>query len=49
LDPRFDFTIYVLQVYFLHSYELHISLSYKKKERYNITIASVRIQKYHIY
>ena len=35
--------------WFLHSYELHISLSCSKKERHNITIALVRIHKYHIY
>jgi hypothetical protein len=33
---------------FLHSYELHISLSCKR-ERYNIINVSVRIHKYHIY
>jgi hypothetical protein len=34
LDLRFDFTIYALQVYIhcLHTYELHISLSCKKRE-----------------
>ena len=34
LDPRFDFTIYVLQVCssFLPTYELHISLSSRKRK-----------------
>ena len=35
--------------YFFHSYELHISFSYRKKERHNITFALVTIHKYHIY
>ena len=34
---------------FLHSYELHISFSCRKKERHNITFALVRIHKYYIY
>ena len=38
---------YALSCYF-HSYELHISLSCRR-ERHNITIALVRIHKYHIY
>jgi hypothetical protein len=33
----------------LHTYELHISLSYRMRERrHNIIIALVRIHKYHI-
>ena len=44
LDPRFDFTIYALQVCpsFLTTYELHISLSCRKGKL-------VRIHKYYIY
>ena len=51
LDPRFDFTIYALQVCsgFLLTYKLHISLSRRKRKRHNIFIALVRIHKYHIY
>ena len=51
MDPRFDFTIYALQVCpsFLPTYELHISLSGRKRKRHNIFIALVRIHKYHIY
>ena len=51
LDPLFDFTIYALQVCssFLPTYELHISLSGRKRERHNIFVALVRIDKYHIY
>jgi hypothetical protein len=51
LDLLFDFTIYALQVCpsFLPTYELHISLSGRKRKRYNIFIALVRIHKYHIY
>ena len=51
LDPRFDFTIYTLQVCssFLCTYELHISLSGRKRTRHNIFIVLVRIHKYHIY
>ena len=51
LDPLFDFTIYALHVSssFLPTYELHISLSCRKRKRHNIFIALVRIQKYHIY
>ena len=51
LDPLFDFTIYVLQVCpsFLPTYELHISLSGRKRKRHNTFIALVRIHKYHIY
>jgi hypothetical protein len=34
LDPLFDFTIYALQVYmrYLHTYELHGSLSYRREK-----------------
>ena len=51
LDPLFDFTIYALQVCssFLPTYELHISLSGRKRKRHNIIIALVRIHKYHIF
>jgi hypothetical protein len=51
LDPSFDFTIYALQVYpsFLPTYELHISLSGRKRKRHNIFITLVRIHKYYIY
>ena len=51
LDPLFDFTIYALQVCpsFLPTYELHISLSGRKRKRHHIFIALVRIHKYHIY
>ena len=51
LDPLFDFIIYALQVCpsFLPTYELHISLSSRKRKRHNIIIALVRIHKYHIY
>jgi hypothetical protein len=47
----FDFTVYSLQVYssFLLTYELHISLSGRKRKKHNIFIALVRIHKYHIY
>jgi hypothetical protein len=50
LNPLFDFTIYALQVgsSFLPTYELHISLSSRKRKRHNIIIALVRIHKYHI-
>ena len=51
LDPLFEFTIYALQVCpsFLHTYELHINFSGRKRKRYNIFIALVRIHKYPIY
>jgi hypothetical protein len=50
LDPLFDFTVYALQVCIccLHTHKLHISLSCRVRERrHNITIALVRIHKYH--
>ena len=38
LDPRFDFTIYALQLCpnFLPTYELHISLSGRKRKRHHL-------------
>jgi hypothetical protein len=51
LDLLFNFTIYALQVssIFLPTYELHISLSIRKRKGHNIFIALVRIHKYYIY
>jgi hypothetical protein len=50
LDPLFDFIVYALQVgsSFLPTYELHISLSSRKRKSHNTFIALVRIHKYHI-
>jgi hypothetical protein len=41
LDQRFNFTIYALQVCssFLPTYELHISLNYRKRKGHNIITA----------
>jgi hypothetical protein len=48
LTLQYMYYKYALLCYF-HSYELHISLSCRKKEMHNITVALVRIHKYHIY